>query len=166
MDTIITKLKDITLPLVPISVTEIILFAISITLIVVTVTLIYYTNVQLSVRKDSRCYRDKQLYRPGVGIYKAVGSSVNGDEIFEVSYDIGAKSYEIKQVCRNGPIQLKISIPVYDLQTRTPQMADKIFECESDFGVKDKGVIYSGYPGIVKFMRFDNTEFFDSALEN
>lgn len=165
MDAFITKVKDIVLPLVPISISEIVLFAISITLIVVTITLIYYTNVQYNVRKDSRCYRDKQLYRPGIGIYKAVAKSTNGDEIYEVSYDIGAKTYSIKQLCRNGAIQLKISIPVYNLETRTPEIIEKIFECESDFDVKNKGVVYSGYPGIVKYMRYDNTEFFDSVLQ-
>jgi len=159
-----SNLAAFTISWLPISFGEIILYVITVAMIIIIVTLFHYTSVQMRVKKDSRCYRDKVLNRPGIGIYKASAYAASGEELYEISYDFGAKSYTILQKCTPGGVKNKVDIPVYNLGTRTEQIITKYFDCEKDFETTSKGLIYGGYPGIVKFMQYQNIEFFDRMV--
>jgi len=144
---------------------ELLLFIITVVLIIIIIDLITNTLIQSKVKKESRCYRDKQLNRPGYGQYVASGYATNGVEIFKVIYDFSAKTYTIEQVCKKGNVINRIEVPVYDISTYTQNMVIKNFECEQQFDVNTNGIIYKGYPGIVKFMQYNNTDFFDQMQD-
>lgn len=137
---------------------EIFLFIITISILIILINLFSYTNVQRQV-KQSRCYRDKMLNRPGVGIYTAYEMAEDGTKLYEVSYDFGAKTYTITQLCKAGPVKNSFTIPVYDLSTNTPKTVTKYFECDKNYTLQNRA--YGGYPGIVKYMTYNNTDFFD-----
>lgn len=167
MGNVLTTVGSFVKGLIPESFAELFLFIVTVVLVILIVNLFHYTSVQMKVKKDSRCYRDKIINRPGTGKYKASAFSItNGgsEEIYEITYDFGAKTYTIEQKCKAGAVQNKVEIPVYDLATRTEQNIIKYFSCEKDFQTGTKGVIYGGYPGIVKYMQFQNAEFFDKML--
>jgi len=148
--------------ILPSSFPELLLFTITVILIIVIVELFSYTNVQRKIKKNSRCYRDKVLNRPGMGIYTAVAKSTAGEDLYKVTYDFGAKTYTITQVAKEGPVQNKITIPVYDLTTNTPTQVIKYFEMEKAYDTTS--IIYTGYSGITKFMQYQNVDFFDKMI--
>ena len=148
--------------ILPSSFSELLLFTITIVLVIVIVELFSYTNVQRKIKKNSRCYRDKVLNRPGVGIYTAVAKAKTGEELYKVTYDFGAKTYTITQIAKQGSVQSKITIPVYDLTTNTPTQVIKYFEMEKTYDTSS--IIYTGYSGITKFMQYGNVDFFDKMI--
>jgi hypothetical protein len=150
--------------ILPNNLQELFLFVITVVLVVIIVELFNYTGIQRRIKNESRCYRDRVLNRQGVGIFTAKARSKDGEDIYEIKYDFGAKTYTITQLAKAGPVQNKIVIPVYDLRTNTPTEVVKYFECEKDFGTS-QGVIYTGYTGIVKFMQYNNMDFFDKMVE-
>ena len=137
---------------------EIALFVITVAILVVVVLLFTNTNVQRKV-KQSRCYRDKVLNRPGVGIYTANLIASDGTPIYEISYDFGGKTYTVTQKCKAGAAKNTFTIPVYDLSTNTPKTITKYFDCDKQYATDNTA--YGGYPGIVKYMTYNNTDFFD-----
>ena len=137
---------------------EIILLIITVVLVIIIINLFSYTSVQRQV-KQSRCYRDKVLNRPGVGIYTATEIGEDGNPIYEVTYDFGSKTFAIDQKCRAGSARNTFEIPVYDLSTNSPKSVTKYFDCEQQYANQNRA--YAGYPGIVKYMQYNNTDFFD-----
>lgn len=147
--------------LLPKDITEIILFSITIILIVIIVNLFHFSNINRRVKKQSRCYREKSESVVGRGVYKVTAVSVSGDDIYEVVYDVEAKSYNIIQKCEEGPIQNKVTIRVYDLNRRTIDRVDKIFSSSKNYELNIKAPYFKGDPGLVRFMDYGNTDFFD-----
>jgi hypothetical protein len=145
---------------------ELVLFIITIVLLVIIIDLISNTVIQSRVKKESRCYRDKILNRPGFGQYSAAGFSLNGVEIFKITYNFAAKTYIIEQVCRQGNTVNRIDIPVYDISTGTQTTVTKNFQCEENFDVNTNGIIYKGFPGLVSFMQYGNIDFFVQMQES
>jgi hypothetical protein len=147
----------------PQSFTEAILFIVTVSIVIIIISLFHYTSIQMRVRKESRCYREAVLNRTGVGKYKVTAvNSNNGEKIYEVEYDFGAKTYTIHQVCTRGNTVVKLTIPVYDIQRRTTLMVDKYFDCE--MSIDQSNIIYTGYPGLVRFMEYQNSDFFDKVI--
>lgn len=144
---------------------ELLLFVITFALLVIIIDLIIHSVIQNKVKNESRCYKDKLFNRPGIGKYNASGYGTNGKEIFKITYDFSAKTYTIEQKCRKGSVINTIEIPIYDIATLTQSIVIKNFECEENFDVNNSGIIYKGYPGIVKFMQYNNTDFFDSMQD-
>ncbi len=149
------------LRLFPKDFTEAILFTISISLIVIIVMLFHYTNINRRIINESRCYIEKQDSNIGSGIYKVTAYTSNGDELYEVLYDIGAKTYVINQKCEEGTIQNKVTVRVYDLQRRMVDKVDKILSCTKNYELNIKIPYYRGDPALVRFMEYGNSEFFD-----
>ena len=150
---------------VPRSFSEVFLFIITVAIVIIVVTLFHYTSIQRRVKKESRCYRDALLNRPGVGVYVLKGYASSGEEVFEIEYDIGAKKYTVNQKCTPGNVQNKVEIPVYDISTRTTQTMEKVFNCEVDFQLQNgASVVWGGYPELVRFAQYMNTDFFDRML--
>lgn len=150
---------------VPRSFSEIFLFIITVSIVIIVVTLFHYTSIQRRVKQESRCYRDALLHRPGVGTYVLKGYEKDGNLVFEVVYDFGAKTYTVNQKCTAGNVQNKVEIPVYDISTRSVQTIEKIFNCEVDFQLQNgASVVWGGYPDLVRFAQYTNTDFFDKML--
>ena len=161
---LVDKLGGFILSWLPVSFTELLLFVIVVAIIIIVISLFHYTSVQRRVRSESRCYKEKLLNRPGVGTYSVKAYAATGEEIYEVIYDLGAKTYTVTQKCKTGGVLNKVEISVYDLKSQVGQKIEKFFYCEKDFELESKPPIYSGYPGLVRFMQYDNTEFFDKEL--
>lgn len=159
--TFVSKILLFLLSLLPKDFTEAILFIISIALIVIIVMLFHYTNINRRIVNESRCYLEKQASTMGSGIYKLTAYTSNGDELYEIVYDIGAKTYVINQKCPEGSIQNKTTIRVYDLKRRTVDKIDKIFPCTKNYELNIKTPYYRGDPSLVRFMEYANTDFFD-----
>jgi len=149
------------LSLLPKDFTEAILFTISIALIVIIVMLCHYTSINRRIINESRCYREKQESNIGSGIYKVTAYTTNGDELYEVLYDIGAKTYVITQKCPEGTIQNKTTVRVYDLKRRMVDKIEKILSCTKNYELNVRTPYYRGDPALVRFMEYGNSEFFD-----
>lgn len=145
----------------PNNASEIFLFIITVVLVYIIIQLFSYTSIQNKI-KQSRCYRDRVLNRPGVGVYTAYAMSNDGIKLYETVYDFGAKTVTVNQLCKPGNVINTIPVPIYDLSTNTPKSIDKVFNCEENYST-DR-IIYGGYPGIVKFMMYSNTDFFDKMI--
>ena len=160
------KFKAFLLSWIPLSFSEAFLFIITVTLVIIVVNLFHHTSIQRRIKKESRCYRDALINRPNVGVYTVKGYSMNtGTEVFEVVYDLGAKTFTVNQKCPTGNVQNRVNIPVYSLQTYTSEEMNKVFNCEENFNLENgTRVIYRGYPELVRFMQYGNTDFFDKML--
>ena len=141
--------------------TEILLFSITIALIIIITSLIHYTTINSRIQKESRCYRDKQDSNIGQGVYQLSAYTKDGTIIYAVTYDVGAKQYTIEQKCPGGEVQNKVSIRVYDLGRKQMDRVEKIFECDKNYSLRDATLYYRGDPGLVRFMEYGNTEFFE-----
>lgn len=148
----------------PTDLTEILLFSITVGLIIIIASLIHYTRINSRVQSESRCYRDKNESNLSEGVYKITAYDPNGTEIYDVTYDIGAKQYTIQQKCKEGTVQNKISIRVYDLGRKQIDRIDRIFECDKDYNLRTTNLYYRGDPGLVRFMEYSNTEFFEKVM--
>lgn len=148
----------------PTDLTEILLFSITIGLIIIIASLIHYTRINSRVKSESRCYKDKNESNLEYGVYKVTAYSPDGIEIYDVTYDIGAKQYSIKQKCKEGTVQNKVSIRVYDLGRKQIDRIDRIFECDKDYNLRNINLYYRGDPGLVRFMEYSNTEFFEKVM--
>lgn len=160
------RFKAFLLSWLPISFSEAFLFIITVTMVVIVVNLFHYTSIQRQIKQDSRCYRDALINRPNVGVFTVKGYSMkDGKEVFEVVYDLGEKTFKVNQVCSQGNVQNKVRLPVYNLQTYQTEEMEKIFNCEENFQLEGgTQVVYRGYPDLVRFMQYGNTDFFDKML--
>lgn len=148
----------------PQDITEVMLFSITVGLIIIIASLIHYTQINYRIQNESRCYRDRIESNLSYGIYKVSAYNPEGVELYEVIYDIGAKQYTIEQKCPKGTIQNKINIRVYDLSRKQIDRIDRSFECDKNYNLKNITIYYKGDPGLVRFMEYSNTDFFDRAL--
>jgi hypothetical protein len=141
------------------------LFIILCVIVLIIVNLFHYTFVQNEIKKTSRCYKEKMQNTTGQFAYSVKALSVDNKEIYEVVYDFKLKNSVTTQLCIEGSILNKFKIPLYDMKTNSVQEVEKIFGCEekfdSDFGMN---IIYTGHPELVRFMQFQNTDFFDKKL--
>jgi len=141
--------------------TEILLFSITIALIIIIASLIHYTTINSRIQKESRCYRDKQESNIGQGVYQVSAYTKDGTIIYAVTYNVAAKQYTIEQKCPDGTVQNKADIRVYDLGRKQTDRIEKIFECDKNYSLRDQTLYYKGDPGLVRFMEYGNTEFFE-----
>lgn len=154
------KVKDYIEKLLPSSAMEFILFVVMVILVILISFLIHYTIINRNVKKYSRCYREKQESNIGQGMYKVSGFAQNGDEVYEIIYDMNAKEYIINQKCEKGPIVNKADITVYDIKRKQTDKVKKIFECSKNYELNIKPAYHTGEPGLVRFIEFGDAEFF------
>lgn len=160
------SIKYATLSILPKSAIEGALFIILAIIVIIVINLFHYTMVHSRIKRESRCYREKINTSGGQFVYSVKATSLqSGVEIFEIIYDFKAKNYTINQVCPIGNITNKFIIPVYDMNKYTVMYVEKIYLCQEIFD-SDAGsnIVYKGHPQLVRFMQFQNTDFFDSKL--
>lgn len=160
------RMKYAVLSILPKSIAEAALFVILSIIIIIVINLFHYTMIHSRIKRESRCYREKLNTSGGQFIYSVKAYSLKSDvEIFEIIYDFKAKNYTINQLCDSGNITNKFMIPVYNMNTFTTMTIEKTYLCQEIFD-NDAGanIIYKGHPQLVRFMQFQNTDFFDSKL--
>jgi hypothetical protein len=145
---------------------ELVLYVVICVLIIIIVNLFHYTMVQTRIKRTSRCYREKVESTEGQSIYSVKAISLTDNiEIFEIIYDFKTKDFTINQLCPTGPILNRFAIPVYNMKTYVPTEIEKLYQCEEKFDVDNgSNIIFKGHPELVRFMQFQNTDFFDKKL--
>lgn len=163
------------------SVPEAALFAVLMISFYIMSLLFFYSSVQVQVRKNSRCYRDKRAATSN-GTYTATASNQKGDPLYSVSYNMGAKSFAVNCACPAGDVvNTYPEVDVYNLNTRQAERIDnKVCSCDKQYYSPSYDTLYfSGYPGITRYMNSAgvvgdktkieqeaDTSFFDNALNN
>ena len=155
------------------------MFVAVITTLFIIASLFHYNSVQVRVKKESRCLREKNSIKSN-GIYVATAANKHNDPLYKVGYNMAAKSYSVECACKEGNVANTFpNINVYNLSTQTVQQIDqKLCSCEKQYLAPTDSVYFSGYPGVVRFMnsaaskngakalQTSDVSFFDTALEN
>lgn len=141
--------------------------------------LMYYNSIQMRVRKESVCYRDKSSSKSNDSFY-ATATNQNKDPLYKVGYNFGTKTYSVECACPEGKVANTFpNIDVFNLSTQTVQTIDsKMCSCDKQlYNPTTDTVYFTGYPGLVRFMntaslyssgeekqKKSDTTFFDTAL--
>jgi hypothetical protein len=139
----------------------------------------YYNDVQLRVKNNSQCYKDRNAAK-STDIYTVTATNQNRDPLYKVNYSFGAKSYDVQCACKEGPVANTFpNIDVYNIGTQTVQTIDnKMCSCDTQlYNPASDTMYFSGYPGLVRFMNTaslytdpstkqakSDTTFFDTAI--
>lgn len=143
---------------------ELLLFIIIIVVVVLAIKLIQSTIVQKYIRETSRCYRARNNNQLN-GVYTVYAKNEKNEQIYKVSYDMNAKSYNLECACEQGNVVNKFSdIKVYDLKDTSGYPLRTIPEkiCPCSKMVEPQRVYYSGYPDLIRFMNTEDTSFFNN----
>ena len=141
--------------------------------------LIYYNDIQNKVKKTSQCYKDKNSVQSN-GTFIADATNQRGDKLYNVKYNLGAKTFNVECGCPEGLVSNTFpNIDVFNLATQQVQTIDsKMCSCEKQlYNPTTDTIYYKGYPGVVRFMntaslytnaqdkqKKSDTSFFDIAL--
>ena len=155
---------DIITELKPNSITEIVLFIILCIIVLIVINLFHYTSIQQTVKKYSRCYKNRALSSIVSNEYSIIGYSLTNIEILKITYDFKEKKSKIEITAPMGSILNKIEIKLYNLKTYEVDSIDKTFYSQMDFNLLKDDMIYIGHPELVRFMQFGNTDFFEKQL--
>ena len=127
--------------------------------------LFHYNSIQTEVRAG-RCYKlqdDNAL----LGTYTIRAKNSRNEDLYKIDYNLDSKSFNLKCACKPGNVVNDFNdINVYDISQTPPsnRVLNTICNCAKPMLGPDKTVYYSGYPGIVRYMRSQDTSFFDKAL--
>lgn len=160
------------------SLTEVILYVVVLFVIYLFGALMYYNNIQMRVKRESACYRDKTSATQN-GVFYATATNQNRDPLYKVGYNFGAKTFSVDCACTEGSVANTFpSVDVFNLSTQQVQTIDsQMCSCEKQLYNPTTDTIYfTGYPGVVRFMntaslysgsdkqKLSDTTFFDTAL--
>jgi len=147
----------------PSSVQEIVLFAVIMTLLVLVARLMHYTNIRRRISSESRCAREKR--QTSGGEYVVMATTASSEPMYKITYNLAAKQYLLECNCRKGDVVNSFQdIKVYDLKDNyTPERKIKKYcWCDADVATNQKAY-YTGNPGLVRFMRENDTTFFTNT---
>jgi hypothetical protein len=140
------------------------LFTVVMVLLILIVYFIHYHMIQMEVRKTSRCLRLKERHSAG-GVYTVEAVNENSDKLYNVTYDLGAKSSTVDCACPPGNVVNHFrDIPYFDMKTqRTRKIEDQMCGCDSIYDDTRDQIFFEGVPGLVRYMQNqDDTSFFVS----
>lgn len=143
---------------------ELFLFAVTLGLLVLILVLFYYSSITKEVKQESRCLRQKRNKQVG-GIYNVQAHNEFNDPLYQVSYDLAAKKYNISCMCTPGDIVNRFTdIKVYD-QRNPLQPITKVDDhvCQCDRNVEPVTTYYDGYPELIRFMNNDDITLFTNS---
>lgn len=139
----------------------------------------YYNNIQLRVKKESACYRDKTTTTQN-GVFYATATNQHRDPMYKVGYNFGAKTFSVDCACAEGTVANTFpKVDVFNLSTQQVQTIDsQMCSCDKQlYNPTTDTVYFTGYPGVVRFMntaslyssgsdkqKLSDTTFFDTAL--
>lgn len=140
------------------------LFTVVMVLFILIVYFIHYHMIQTEVRKTSRCLRLKERHSAG-GVYTVEAVNENADKLYNITYDLGAKSSTVDCTCPPGNVVNHFrGIPYYDMKSqRTRTVEDQMCGCDSIYDDTRDQIFFEGVPGLVRYMQNqDDTSFFVS----
>ena len=156
----ISKIKNFIVDWIPVDITEIILFTISITLIIIVVMLFHGTEISRKFKKESRCYREREQTVSGGRVFTVSAFTSEGVPIYDVTYDFDAREYNFVQKCKEGSSINKVDVPIYDFATGKTILAEKVLQCDKYYNVKTKPLYFKGDPELVRYMMYQTPDFF------
>jgi len=142
---------------------ELLLFAVIMTLLVIIARLMHYTSIRRRISSESRCAREKRQTTGGE--YVVMATNGRSEPMYKVTYNLAAKQYLLECNCKQGDVVNSFQdIKVYDLKDNyTPERKIKKYcWCEKDVATNQKAY-YTGNPGLVRFMRENDTTFFTNT---
>jgi hypothetical protein len=144
------------------SMKEILLFLITIGLLTLLIIMFQTQSVHAEVSKSSRCIRERRIGKRG-GVYSVEAQNEFNDPLYTVSYDLGAKKYDLKCACSPGNVANTFSnIKVYDMRNNKASIISS-HTCHCDKFIEPSRVYYTGYNEIVRFMNNNDKSFFETA---
>lgn len=144
-------------------------FAMLVTLFVLLIIFFHYSSIQRTVKKTSRCLKDRQKNSVS-GIYTVTATNSRREPMFKVAYNLSGKQQSVQCACPEGKFTNTFTdIKVYNLKNNTVDtIPEKFCQCDTDVQPDDPSrVYYAGYPGLVRFMNSNgsDTSFFTSSLQ-
>lgn len=159
------SLKDSIKYMIPSSVTELVLYLILVFILILFIKLLEYTHIQTYIKTTSRCYRNAMLSNYSADTYVLKGYTLDNIEIVKITYKFKELDQTIDITAPKGTVLNKIKIPLYNLKTRETDEIERTFYSELDYDLENEGMIYEGYPELVKFMQLSSTTFFEKKFE-
>lgn len=147
----------------PDSAAEILLYVATVIIIIIIVRLFHYNAIERKVKQTSRCLREKTKGSRS-GQYSVFASNDKNEKMYKVIYDMNSKSYAVECDCEEGSTVNQFrNIPVYDLRDLSnphKTISSKVCQCTNDV-VTGSRTYYSGYPGLIRYMNYKDSSFFD-----
>jgi hypothetical protein len=138
----------------PTSFTEVLLFGVSLISVYLIGVLLFYNSVQMSVKKTSRCYRDKQAVTSS-GTFTATATNQRNEPLYTVGYNMASKSFSVDCACPAGSVANTYpNIDIYNISTQQANRIDnKMCSCDKQYYAPAyDSIYYTGYPGVTRFM--------------
>lgn len=145
---------------------EVVLYLLIIFLLFTWAMLVHYSIIHRSVRKESRCYKQKRDYVRS-GIYSVEAKDMYDRSMYRIDYDLANKSFKHACSCKDGDYANSFKIRVYDQKQKKAIWLDKNCMCDADFKTGDPltDTTFHGYPGLVRFMQDGTPSFFTQELK-
>jgi hypothetical protein len=150
--------------IMPNDLTEIVLYIILVSIIILFIKLVQYTYIQSYIRDTSRCYKKAMENNYAADTYIIRGYTMSNIEIVNITYQFKEKKSTVEITVPKGDVLNKIKVPLYNIRTRDIEEIEKVFYGETDFDLLNETMVYEGNPELVKFMQFLTTDFFDNKL--
>uniref|UniRef100_A0A6C0KUW0 Uncharacterized protein n=1 Tax=viral metagenome TaxID=1070528 RepID=A0A6C0KUW0_9ZZZZ len=137
---------------------EAILFIMILFLLILTMNLYHNNTIQLIVNNISRCIRDAKIANSSSNIYTVTAVNRLKVPLFDITYDLTAKTYTIKCRLPTGNVvnNFNEQIPVYDfVEKQTAPQLINIPLCNSDkdyTSILYRPFTYTGYSPLVNFI--------------
>jgi len=151
--------------LIPVSITEVVLFTLLVLCILLFIKLIEYTNIQKYIKNTSRCYKNTMLSNYSADVYVLKGYTIDRVEILKIIYDFKEKTQSVTITAPKGTVINKIKIPLYDIKARDVEEIEKVFYADINYDLLNENMIYEGHPELIKFMQLLTTQFFEKKIE-
>jgi len=156
----VSNVKNFIVDWIPVDLTEIILFTISITMIIIVVMLFHGTAISRKFKKESRCYREREETVSGGKVFTVSAFTNDGIPVYDVVYDFDARESNFVQKCPEGNAVNKVDVPVYDFTTGNTIVAEKLLQCDKFYSLKTKPLYFKGDSELVRYMMYQNPDFF------
>lgn len=147
------------------SIWELLLNILFVVLIVIFLLIIYWDTINRKVSKTSRCKKQLDIYNKNKGVYIINATDKNKDPLFNITYDINQNNTNIECACKAGNLVNYFNeIPIKDTRSNRDNKIDKICSCDKFYntGMISENIVYSGEPGILRYMNANDSTFFDN----
>lgn len=138
-------------------------------LIIIITLIIYWDNINTMVSSKSRCKRQLNIINNTNGEYLINARDKNNNDLFNISYNISAKSSAVECACNNGDVVNTFEdIPIRNLRTNSDTNITKTCTCDKyyDTGPGGLEILYDGEPGIIRYITANDSDFFNNALKS
>ena len=138
-------------------------------LVIIITVIIYWDTINNMVSSKSRCKRQLNIINNTNGEYLINARDKNNNKLFNISYNISAKSTNVECDCNEGDVVNTFeNINVRNLRTNTDTTINKTCSCDKyyDTGAGGLEILYDGEPGIIRYMNTNDNEFFINAMNN